>query len=209
MAWNKYNKNYSSNGYATYSLTIKLNSKYKDTLLGISVPSMLSSYKLWVNGKLFSSNGTVGTSSSSELPKSLPITSYFMNNNDKINLVLQVSNYNFRDGGTWDKIYLGTQSQMANKREASIALEFFYFAVLLIMGLYHLLLYIFRTDDASKLYFGALCITISLRALIIGNKYFLSLHNNLSYSLDLKLEYLTFYAAVYFMLSYIFVIFKE
>ena len=63
---------------------------------------------------------------------------------------------------------------MTNKREASIALEIFYFGVLLIMGLYHLWLYTFRTNDASKLYFGALCIIISLRALIVGNKYFLT-----------------------------------
>ena len=209
MAWNKYDKNYSSNGYATYSLTIKLNSKYKGTLLGISVPSMLSSYKLWVNGDLFSSNGTVGTSSSSELPKSVPLTSYFMNNSDKVNLVLQVSNHNFRNGGTSGEIYLGTLSQMSNKRESSIALEFFCFAILLITGLYILFLYIFRTDDVSKFYFGALCITISLRALIVGNKYFLSLYNDFSYSLDLKLEYLSFYVAVYFMLGYIFVVFKE
>ncbi|MBU3110959.1 diguanylate cyclase [Clostridium lacusfryxellense] len=209
MAWNKSNKNYSSSGYATYSLTINLNSKYKNAPLGISVPSMLSSYKLWVNDKLFSSNGTVGTSSSYNLPKSLPISSYFMNNSTKVNLVLQVSNYNFRDGGTWDKIHLGTQSQITNRREALIAVEFFYFSVLLIMGLYHLLLYIFKTDDASKLYFGALCITISLRSLVIGNKYFLSLHNGLSYSLDIKLQYLTFYAASYFMLSYVFIIFKN
>jgi|GEM_PF-2722070 len=209
IAWNKYDKNYSSSGYATYSLTIKLNSKYKGTLLGVSVPTMLSSYKLWINGKLFSSNGIVGTSSSSEIPKSMPITNYFMNNSDTVNLVLQVSNYNFRNGGTIGEIYLGTQSQMTSKREASIALEFFYFAVLLIMGLYHLFLYIFRTEDESKLYFGALCITISLRALIIGNKYFLSLYNNLSYSQGLKLEYLSFYAAVFFMLGYVFVVFKE
>lgn len=209
MEWNEYNKNYSSNGYATYRLTIKLNEKYKDTLLGISVPSMLSSYKLWVNGALFSSNGIVGTSITSERPNSMPITSYFMNNKEQINLVLQVSNYNFRDGGTWDKIYLGTQSQMSNKRESSIALEIFYFGVLLIMGLYHLWLYAFRTEDLSKLYFGALCLTLALRALIMGNKYLLTMCNGLSYGFSLKLEYITFYAAVYFMISYIYVIFKD
>ena len=209
MAWNKYNKNYDSNGYATYSLTIKLNSKYKGTLLGISVPSMLSSYKLWVNGDLFSSNGVVGTRYPDERPQTLPITSYFMNNNDSVHLVLQVSNHHFRDGGTWDKIYLGTQAQMASRREASIALEIFYFGVLLIMGLYHLWLYVFRPEDVSKLYFGALCIIISFRALIVGNRYFLTLNNSLSYHLALKLEYLTFYGAVYFMLSYIHAVFKK
>ncbi|MBU3189410.1 diguanylate cyclase [Clostridium bowmanii] len=209
MEWNKYNKNYSSNGYATYRLTIKLNEKYKNTLLGISVPPMLSSYKLWVNGNLFLSNGIVGTSGSSETPATNPITNYFMNSNNSVQLILQVSNHNFRNGGTWDKLYLGTQSQMANKRESSIALEIFYFGILLIMGLYHLWLYSFRTNDNSKFYFGALCITLSLRALIVGNKYILTMYNNLSYGWTLKLEYMTFYAGVYFMLSYIYLIFKN
>ncbi|MCB2293381.1 diguanylate cyclase [Clostridium algoriphilum] len=208
-AWNKYNKNYDANGYATYSLNIKLNSKYKNTLLGISVPSMLSSYKLWVNGSLFSSNGVVGTTSSTEIPKSVPITSYFMNNSEQVNLVLQVSNHNFRDGGIRDKIYLGTESQMMSKREASIALNFFYFGVLLITGLYHLWLYFFKTEDSYKLYIGALCIIISLRALFVGNSFFLSLYSNLTYGLDFKLEYITFYAAAYFMLGYMCVVFKE
>ncbi|MBU3142563.1 diguanylate cyclase [Clostridium sp. CF012] len=209
MEWNKYNKNYSSNGYATYSLTIKLNEKYKNTLLGISVPSMLSSYKLWVNGNLLSTNGVVGTSLSTERPGTMPITSYFMNNKGEVHLVLQVSNYNFRDGGTWDKIYLGTQSQMSNKREASIALEIFHFGGFLIMGLYHLWLFAFRPADLSKLYFGAFCITLSVRASIIGNKYLISMFNNLGYSSALKLEYLTFYAGVYFMISYIYVVFRD
>ncbi|MEK6265247.1 MAG: diguanylate cyclase, partial [Clostridium sp.] len=85
----------------------------------------------------------------------------------------------------------------------------FYFGVLLIMGLYHLWLYTFRTSDVSKLYFGALCITISLRSLLIGNKYFLTLYDNINYTMTLKLEYLTFYAAVYFMLNYVYLFFKK
>jgi diguanylate cyclase (GGDEF)-like protein len=209
MAWNKYNKDYNPTGYATYSLTIKLNPKYKNSILSISVPSMNSAYELWVNGEPFSSNGIVGTSSSSEHPKTQPITNYFMNHNDNIHLVLQVSNHNFRDGGIWDNLYLGTKQRITNKKEASIALEIFYFGVLLIMGLYHLWLYAFRTDDASKLYFGILCIIISIRSLIVGNKYFLSLYDNLSYTLALKLEYLTFYGAVYFMIVYLTIFFEK
>jgi len=209
MAWNEYNKNYDAFGYATYSLKIKLNSKYNNTLLGMSIPSMLSSYKLWVNGDLFSSNGIVGKTSSTELPKSTPLTNYFMNKNGEINLVLQVSNHNFRDGGTGGNIYLGTSSQIMSKRDASIAINFFCFGVLLIIGLYYLLLYIFKTNDFSKFYFGLLCIILSLKPLFSGSKYFSSLQESLSYSLDLKLEYLTLFGAVYFMLGYLQQVFKE
>lgn len=209
MRWNKYNKDYISNEYATYSLTIKLNPKYKNTLLSISVPSMLTSYKLWVNGDLFSSNGDIGTSSFSKAPKAMPVTSYFINNNDNVHLVLQVSNAYFRNSAHNDNLYLGTVSQMISKRESAIALEAFYFGVLLIMGLYYLYLYTFNPSDDSKLYFGALCIVISFRVLILSNTYFLPLNNNLSYKLLLKLKYLTFYACVYLSLSYIYIVFKD
>lgn len=209
MAWNRQNKNYAANGYATYKLTIKLNPKYKDTLLALSVPPTSSSYKLWVNGHLFSSNGIVGRDKVSEKPGAIPITSYFVNEGNTVDLVLQVSNHNFRNGGTRNKISLGTTFQMNKKREASIALEIFYFGVLLIMGLYHLWLYAFRIEDTSKLYFGALCIIISFRGLIVGDRYLLSLHHTIRYGPSLKLEYLTFYGAIYFMLSYIYAIFKE
>lgn len=209
MCWNKYNKDYISNEYATYSLTIKLNPKYKNTLLSISVPSMLTSYKLWVNGDLFSSNGDIGTSSFSKAPKAMPVTSYFINNNDNVHLVLQVSNAYFRNSAHNDNLYLGTVSQMISKRESAIALEAFYFGVLLIMGLYYLYLYTFNPSDDSKLYFGALCIVISFRVLILSNTYFLPLNNNLSYKLLLKLKYLTFYACVYLSLSYIYIVFKD
>ena len=209
MAWNKYNKNYVPTGYATYHLTVKLNQKNKTALLGISVPSMLSSYKLWVNGDLLSSNDITGIRRHDGDPENIPITGYFINDTDKIDLVLQVSNYNFRDGGILDKLYLGNQTQIDIRKESSIALEIFYFGVLLIMGLYYLWLHTFKTDDTSKFYFGILSIIISFRALLVGNRYFLSLYSNLHYTIALKLEYLTFYMAIYFMLSYICGIFKE
>ena len=139
----------------------------------------------------------------------MPLTNYFINNNGVINLVLQVSDSNIQDIGTNGNIFLGTWSQMMNKRDASVALNFFYFGVLLLMGLYHLWLYIFRTDDVSKLYFGSFCIIISLRTLLACNKCFLSLQYNLSYILALKLEHLTFIAGVYFILSYMLVVFKQ
>ncbi len=208
IAINKYNKNYDAFGYATYHLIINLNSKYKNTILGLSFPSMLSSYKLWVNGNLLSSNGIVGTTISSGLSK-IPITNYFMNNNKEINLVLQVSNYNFKYGGTNGAIYLGTQNQIMNNRDASIALNFLYLGILLVVALYYLWLYIFKVDDVSMLYLGCMCLVMSLRSLFVGNKYFLSLYTNLNYTLDIKLQYITFYLVVFFMLSFIFVIFKK
>lgn len=88
-------------------------------------------------------------------------------------------------------------------------LNFLYFGVFMIVALYHLCLYIFRTEDISKLYFGCLCIIMSLRSLVVGNKYFLSLYSNVDYTLVLKLQYLTLYLAVFFIFSFTFIVFKE
>ncbi|MCB2353274.1 diguanylate cyclase [Clostridium estertheticum] len=88
-------------------------------------------------------------------------------------------------------------------------LNFLYFSVFIIVALYHLWLYIFRTEDISKLYFGCLCIIMSLRSLVVGNKCFLSLYANVDYTLVLKLQYLTLYLAFFFIFSFTFIVFKE
>jgi diguanylate cyclase (GGDEF)-like protein len=209
MLWSKNNKNYDSNGYATYSLTIKLNHKYKNDLLAIRVPELFSSYKLWVNGDLLSSKGVISTEKAYEIPKILPTTNYFVSNSEELHLVLQISNHNFRDGGAIDEIYLGTSDQMSSKREASIALEVLYFGALLVMGLYYMYLYTFNLNTASNFYFGALCIVMALRVVLVSNTYFLTLYDNLSNNFIVKGEYLTLYVIVYLVLGYIYVMFKN
>ncbi|MBU3176183.1 diguanylate cyclase [Clostridium estertheticum] len=106
-----------------------------------------------------------------------------------------------------NKLAAPTSSSNINSKNG--VLNFLYFGVFLIVALYHLCLYIFRTEDISKLYFGCLCIIMSLRTLIVGNKYFLSLYANLNYTLVLKLQYLTLYLTVFFMFSFMFIVFKE
>ncbi|WAG65819.1 hypothetical protein LL037_00870 [Clostridium estertheticum] len=104
---------------------------------------------------------------------------------------------------------LTVPNSSSNINSINGALNFLYFGVFLIVALYHLWLYIFRTEDISKLYLGCLCIIMSLRALIVGNKYFLFLYPTLNYTLVIKLQYLTIYLAVFFMLSFMFILFKE
>ncbi|MBU3097957.1 diguanylate cyclase [Clostridium sp. DSM 17811] len=106
-----------------------------------------------------------------------------------------------------NKLNVPTSSSNINSKNG--VLNFLYFGVFLIVALYHLCLYIFRTEDISKLYFGCLCIIMSLRTLIVGNKYFLSLYPTLNYILVIKLQYLSIYLAVFFILSFMFILFKE
>lgn len=110
---------------------------------------------------------------------------------------------------TLNKLSTYTTPSNIVSEKGVLALEAFYFGVLLMIALYHLYLYTFNPSDNSNLYFCALCIVVSFRVLILSNTYFLPFNNSLSYNLLLKLEYLTFYACVYLSLSYINVVFND
>ncbi|MBA7555922.1 hypothetical protein ES705_48615 [subsurface metagenome] len=68
-------------GFATYRLTIILNdrniSPVSGECIGLKIPYMSTSYRMWINGKLISSNGKVGMEKSETIPQYLPHAEFF------------------------------------------------------------------------------------------------------------------------------------
>jgi two-component system sensor histidine kinase ChiS len=69
------------------------------------------------------------------------------------------------------------------------------FAVLFIIGLYHLFLYLFRPKDISPLYFSLICGFMALRVALTGEEFLLTLWPGLVWGFKLRVEYLTFFIA--------------
>jgi len=72
-SWNKYITNKESNtgyGYATYMLTFITEENGR---LALMIPRVRTAYKLWVNGELNASAGTVGQTRDTMIPQYLEI----------------------------------------------------------------------------------------------------------------------------------------
>jgi len=195
-----------SYGYATYYLKIKL--PRKKLKLAFKMPTTSSAYRLYINDKLVAKNGNVGTSKKTSSPEYLPLVADFENLEEEINIILQVSNFQQKEGGAWLGIKLGLESQIIQLRENSIIIEFFLLGSILIMGLYHLGLFWARRKSISALYFGLLCITIALRITTLGEN-FIHHPTFINWQTGLTIEYLTVSLSSLFFAWFFYVLFPK
>jgi len=142
-------------GYATYRLRILTRAIPAD--LALRIGTIASAYRLWVNGALVLENGSLGSNADSEtnaqssrvvgLPTGRPLE-----------LVLQVSNYHYREGGVLSAIELGTRDRLESARLGKWAVVSFCIGAITVMGLSHLVLYALRRRNVATLYFGIYCL---------------------------------------------------
>lgn len=81
-------------------------------------------------------------------------------------------------------------------RFQKIAYEFLLFGSLMIMGLYHIILFWYRKENLAPLYFGLFCLFLAVRTLLVGERmliYFFPLFN---WEIAHKFQTLTFYLGV-------------
>ena len=109
-------------GYATFRLRILAGGKPRE--LALHLVDLNSAYRLWVNGKLLVENGVVGTDGSEETPN-LSIRQPRLSLVDQpVELVLQLSNHQYREGGVISAIELGRADKLkaAQLRQWGLAL---------------------------------------------------------------------------------------
>lgn len=179
----------SNYGYATYRLTVRLDEQSSGRQMGIYMPSVATSYKLWINGRLRAENGIVGRTPEEMVPKNYRKAIYFEPEGRDVELIIQVANFVQRKGGLWETIRLGTAEQIAYERDKNIVTQMFVIGSLTIMGLYHFGIYLFRRKDKSSLYFGAVCLSVALRAFVLGETLLVRLLPGLDWELVVKVEY--------------------
>ncbi len=151
-------------GHATYRLVVKL-SDHHNFLGGIKVSGVVSAYKIWVNGTLLASIGRVGTNKTASQPHMIPMFFPLEGLTRQVELVLQVSHYHFSTSGgitSFGSIQLGTSNVIAQQQTYAAVLNAIPLGIVLIMSLYHFLLFILRPKNFSALVFGLFCADAAL-----------------------------------------------
>ncbi|WLD93836.1 sensor histidine kinase [Alkalihalobacillus sp. AL-G] len=189
-------------GYATYHLSVRMDVDTEEQLMALYIPTIDTSYRLWVNGQLTAENGTVGTSKQNASPRYKPNVITFRAR-DNTSILLQIANFSHSEGGIIQEIILGSPDQIIDMKQDKVALNIFVFGSLVIMAFYHIVLFVKRTKDKSSLYFGLLCFIGALRAIIVDQMYLIEWFPNFNWYLALKLEYLTVYFGAFLGVSFI------
>lgn len=151
--WNKVEtsgKRKGDTGHATFRLRVRLPPEVTPAALRLT--GIWSAWRLWADGRLLAHSGTVGSGPGEETPHQSLVIADFQPQGREVELLLQVSNYHYLHGGPTTSISLGPEELIRSAQVRQWGGALLFHGSLLVMGLYHLILYYFRRNDPSPLY---------------------------------------------------------
>lgn len=197
-------------GAATYRLVIQTNELKQ--MLAIKTTSIRMSSRIYVNGtELIHCGNPAISETSGYITSNTPYSANFFQNGNQIEIIVQVADFNFKEGGIVQSIYLGTQEAISMFAAKNNFLNIFLSASLFITGLYYLLVYFGRPKDTSNLYYSLYSISFSLFEIMYGEKFLFQMFRNLSdkYDYIVKLHNMLLYISIIFVCLFIYKIAEE
>ncbi|EQA43373.1 GHKL domain protein [Leptospira broomii serovar Hurstbridge str. 5399] len=191
-AWNNYESGkFPGFGFASYRMRILTDKPVPD--ISIKMLEAATAYRLFVNGKLLLSNGTVGKTRETAKPLYRPAVSEPFTLEKDNELIVEVSNFSHSKGGLWGRVFIGNHSELSILRQRSIWFDLFMSGGLSVMGLYQLSLFAFLRRDRFNLYFGLVCLFAMIRMVLTGERFAFSAFPEFDFNLSYRLELLSVY----------------
>lgn len=198
-SWNKQEepvRSYSIFGYGTYRFTVLI----PDSLVGetfILRPDHVITYasQVFVNGEECAHNGRVGISEEDDnYQPSRKMEAYsFVPERNELTVVIWVANFHHYRGGVFKPISLGLEKNMIHLREKAVTRDLFTIMSLLIMLLYHIILYAMNYGERSSLYFAIACLFFAGDLSFQGPMTFFLFFPNVSFEFYSVLQLITPY----------------
>jgi len=151
-------------GFATYRVVILLPEKMDE--IALKVKDVYSASGYFLNGKAIDYLGFPGVNKFQTVIRySRPLMIGSVND-QRVELLIRVSNFDNRLSGITGGITIGEVGQMQEHREKELFRGHFLIGAFLIIGIYFLGLYLIRTEQ-YRLYFSMLCMLMALRVVMI------------------------------------------
>jgi signal transduction histidine kinase len=86
-----------------------------------------------------------------------------------VELVVQVSNHNFREGGVVGEVLFGSErALLMHLAQTEFVPDLMFIAIFAVMGLYHLVIYLVRRNEQAYLWIGIIGVATALRILTLN-----------------------------------------
>jgi two-component system, sensor histidine kinase len=183
-------------GYGTYNLKVLLPEDFH-TAICFDIPVFDVAYKFYLNDRLVSSNGVVGTSREEEQPWYEPKNFCYIEDADTLELLIQVSNFHHRRGGFWKPVVVGQPDKVLKRLERQRIFNYSTIGVLFFFMLFFLIFQFFSRREIIMLIFALTILGILIRSVNTG-LYFSNFFIDTSWSWQIRMEYLGSYLAQLF-----------
>ncbi|MBP7586290.1 MAG: hypothetical protein KBA61_19770, partial [Spirochaetes bacterium] len=157
-------------GYGWYRLRIKIHRERfaaGDRRLGISASLIQSAYEMYVNGNKVMSSGVFGRTGAESIPQLRPRVEQIdiPPIGDELVIAVRNSNFHHRSGGPYSIPEFGLYSELRRKEFHSDLIRLTVLGIIMMMGIYHMMLWLGRREDMASLYFFFGCLVVFLRLL--------------------------------------------
>ncbi|BBH24544.1 hypothetical protein Back11_58890 [Paenibacillus baekrokdamisoli] len=188
-------------GYGTFRLRVKLPEE-AGRIYGIRQTNIKTAHKLFVNGREIGARGIPEKNKSETVSVNAPYVRYFSADGNRADIIIQVANYRYFQGGITSSVVLGYQQDIQSARETAIAKDLLTTSAFLIMGIFFIMLFWMRGLERSWLYFGLFSVSFCLYTVTHGEKIMSLLLPNIPYELFAKLQDLSGACTQLFLLLY-------
>ncbi|MFW7380425.1 MAG: 7TM diverse intracellular signaling domain-containing protein [Oligoflexus sp.] len=197
MLWNGKNLDdilLSGDSFATYRLQVKMPAG--ERILRLLIKDLPTAYRLWMNDNEIIRFGVVGKDEASSIAAVGPRDVTLIHKGEDLDIVLQVSSFFHIAGGTWHPVKIGLAEDFERKTMLEISLDMMVLSCVIIMALYHFVIYWLRGENAGPLALAIFCSFIAVRVAIAGDGQLAIRFFQPNFVLYRRLELISFYAAV-------------
>ncbi len=152
-----------SDGYGWMRLKIKLRKKQS---LYAFIKRVGSSYRLYANGVLIMENGRPGNSKQETFALQRPSMGE-LPEHQEITLAWKISNFQEYYGGAYYAPKIGNLHHMSTSMNRKNYLDLLVLGIILIIGIYHFILWLGRREDKGSLLFCLFCLEMLVRLLAV------------------------------------------
>ena len=201
-------------GFATYRLVINKKPDTIETIYGLKIFTIFSNYKLWVNNVLLTEVGNVAKTEAISNPKfkyqDIPfILDPDKGNTEKIEIIIQVSNFTHQRAGLQRPMFFSTYENLRTESRWMDILNLIIVGIILVIGINHLSMYLFRKKDISNLYFGIVSMVMILRNVITVDRVITYVFPNINWEFLVKLDNFSGYGTVPLFALFFYSLFKD
>ncbi len=209
--WEDYivnNKQIDAHGYGTFHLKVIL--PKDNDVYALKINRIYTSYKLWINDTLLVEKGVTGKNAENTVVAITPEVVPFRASQDTNNIVIQVSNFEYKKGGIAKPAYIGKIEAISHQGEENLVLMFIFLGTYLLSAIYLLLTsLVYAKSRLANLFFSLMIILNTLFQMANGELYITYFFPNLSWDTLMLLDYFGNYGQTIFTFLALYFIFKH
>ncbi len=181
-------------GFATYRLTFSIAEDRPN--VSLYIPSAYASSKLWINGKLTSEIGKVGTTKKETLHRRHTQIIPLNTNESTFEIVFQVANFYHNKGGLDKPLKVSDSLHLHSVKSKRIIADMIFIGCLGFIGTFFILFFmLYWNKDRAIIYLGIACVSLAYMALSDRYAPLTEIFDEISWILLTKIEYTSLFIA--------------